>query len=231
MSPLFMKPWLYLDLNGDDSGSDSGNADEGKEEGKGDGKTGKDGKAGDGKAAKGADFEAWLADQPEDVQEMYEAQVSKLKGALTNERTSNKEAKRAAARLKELEDAETARKNADLTELEKAKQDLADAQATATKARTDLDTERKKNAVMQEATGKKFRHPHLAFKLVDLASFEVDDDGTVSGVADALDALVKEFPYLVEGKEDKKKESLGTPRGGEKRKGEDEKVASRPVHF
>lgn len=51
---------------------------------------------------------------------------------------------------------------------------------------------------VRAAAAGKLANPALALKLLDLASFEVDDDGNVDegSIADAIDDLLKENPYL-----------------------------------
>lgn len=59
----------------------------------------------------------------------------------------------------------------------------------------------------------KFKNPKTAFKLLDLDEVDVDDDGTFDGLEDAIAALAKSDPYLVDdGKDDKDKDDKGTGR-------------------
>lgn len=44
----------------------------------------------------------------------------------------------------------------------------------------------------------KWRNPKAALKLADLSKVEIDEDGTVTGLSDALKALAKSDPYLLE---------------------------------
>lgn len=49
----------------------------------------------------------------------------------------------------------------------------------------------------------KFKNPKSAFKLLDLDDVEVDEDGEIIGLEDAIKALAKSDPYLVDtGKDD-----------------------------
>jgi hypothetical protein len=63
----------------------------------------------------------------------------------------------------------------------------------------------------------KFKNPKTAFKLLDLNEVDVDDDGTFDGLEDAIAALAKSDPYLVEdGKDDGEKtpaRRVGQPTG------------------
>lgn len=96
-------------------------------------------------------------------------------------------------------------------ELEKQAQDAADAAAKeqgkfedlyktanerATAAETALKQERINNAVTVEAAKLGVVDPSAAIKLLDQSGISVSDDGTISGVADAVKALQQTSPYL-----------------------------------
>lgn len=49
----------------------------------------------------------------------------------------------------------------------------------------------------------KFKDPKIAFKLLDLDDVEVDEDGDVDGLEDAIKELAEEAPYLLAGNDDK----------------------------
>lgn len=76
-----------------------------------------------------------------------------------------------------------------------------------------------------------FKNPKAAFRLLDLDDVEIDDDGDIIGLDDAIKALAKSEPYLLVDKakdeddededddEDKpRRRRTGTPAGGSKRK-------------
>lgn len=56
------------------------------------------------------------------------------------------------------------------------------------------------NAIMAEAAKKGVTDLDAAKKLIDRTNIKVNEDGTIAGVTEAVDALVKEKTYLVGGK-------------------------------
>lgn len=85
----------------------------------------------------------------------------------------------------------------DLPEMQKMTRDLAEATETiktVTAANADL---RIANAFLTDST-QKWRNPGTALKLLDRSKITVDSDGTVTGMKDALSALAKSDPYLLE---------------------------------
>jgi hypothetical protein len=75
----------------------------------------------------------------------------------------------------------------------------------------------------------KFKNPKTAFRLLDLDDVEVDDDGSIEGLEDAIKALAKSDPYLLDtGKDDedddedevsaRRKRRSGQPTGGKSSK-------------
>lgn len=73
----------------------------------------------------------------------------------------------------------------------------------------------------------KFRNPKAAFRLLDLDDVEIDEDGEIDGLTDAIKALAKSDPYLLDtGKDDDDddddsdgKPPVGQPAGRKKGKG------------
>lgn len=76
-----------------------------------------------------------------------------------------------------------------------------------------------------------FKNPKAAFRLLDLDDVEIDDDGDIIGLDEAIKALAKSEPYLLVSKDDEKDDDeddddedkprrrrTGTPAGGSKRK-------------
>jgi hypothetical protein len=53
--------------------------------------------------------------------------------------------------------------------------------------------------------------PGRALALADLSKVEIDEDGTVHGLKDALKALAKSDPYLVKGEQEKKEKEENPP--------------------
>lgn len=126
--------------------------------------------------------------------EQLMAELASLRAAL---KAANAESMTRRKRLDELEAADEERKAAQLSEVEKAKKAQADAEAKARAADDRLRTAAIRNAVVLEASKVSFFDPEDAFRLADLGGVQVADDGTVTGVADALKALMKAKPHLV----------------------------------
>lgn len=76
-----------------------------------------------------------------------------------------------------------------------------------------------------------FKNPRAAFKLLDLDDVEIDEDGDIDGLEDAIKALAKDEPYLLADKASKDDEDddedddrprrrrTGQPTGGGRKKG------------
>ena len=56
------------------------------------------------------------------------------------------------------------------------------------------------NLIITESAKKGITDLDAAKKLIERATIKVNEDGTVTGVTEAVDALVKDKPYLVGGK-------------------------------
>lgn len=70
----------------------------------------------------------------------------------------------------------------------------------------------------------KFKNPKTAFRLLDLSEVEIDEDGDITGLDDAIKALAKSDPYLLDtGKddedEDERQPTAGQPTGRKKGRG------------
>ena len=180
-------------------------------------------KLADEKAAKKTKWEAWLATQPEDIQELYTEHTQGLTSALAKERDAAKKNSAAAKRLTELEAEEDKRKKESMTVTEKLQADLLAAQTAATKAAEELKTTRINSAIEVEISRLKFKKPQHARKLMDDSKIEIDENGKVTGVKEALAALVKEAPELLDDEEldpgspgsSKRKSSLKGDKGKE----------------
>ena len=126
--------------------------------------------------------------------EQLAAELASLRAAL---KAANAESMTRRKKLDELEAAEEERKAAQLSEVEKAKKAQADAEAKARATEERLRTAAIRNAVVLAASKANFYDPEDAFRLADLAEVQVADDGTVTGVDNALKALTKAKPHLV----------------------------------
>jgi len=142
-------------------------------------------------------FSEYLETLPEEQRLKIEEHTAGLKTALIKERKLNPESKKAVEELAKLKEAEEKRKQAEMTDLQKAQADKKAADERAVKLTQDLETERIKNAVLAEASKANFADPQDAYAMIDRTELEIDKDGKVSGVVEAIKALVKAKPYLV----------------------------------
>ena len=126
--------------------------------------------------------------------EQLATELASLRAAL---KAANAESMTRRKKLDELEAAEEERKAAQLSEVEKARKAQADAEAKALATEERLRTAAIRNAVVLAASKANFYDPEDAFRLADLAEVQVADDGTVTGVDNALKTLTKAKPHLV----------------------------------
>lgn len=85
----------------------------------------------------------------------------------------------------------------DKTDLQKAQEALAAEKAKTAQAEAKAKAALVRSAFTAEAVGANLVNVADAFKLADLTSVDVADDGTVAGVKEAVEQLVKDKPYLV----------------------------------
>ena len=198
-----------------------------------------DGGAG-GAAAGNADtkltsFDAWIEKQPEEVKTLYQVHTHGLTSALEKERQANKETKDSLKRLADLEAKEKEREAAALSETEKLTQRAATAEqerdaaiAEREQARTALQTERIKNAVIAEASLLGFADPNDAYTMITLSEIEMDETGKVKGAAEAIKKLAEAKPYLL-GQATRKGDGVGTPKPGPQKKAEPSNQKRAPI--
>ena len=194
--PLF--PLFAVAPTGGGDGGDGGDGDD----------DGDPGDTGDGDDDAGDDFD----------KDRAMATITKLRGL---EKTNKAELKAAQARLAELEKAEKKRKEAELSDKERLEgeiQELKDAQTKAEQTATDREAQVKQRLIRAEvrivATELGFTDPSDAYKVADLSSVEIDDEGQVTGVKKVLEKLAKDKPYLLQAGSAANR-GLGTPpRGG-----------------
>lgn len=110
----------------------------------------------------------------------------------------NSEDAKRRKRLTDLEKAESDRAAAALTETDRLKKDAADEKVKRQTAEAKYETERRHNAVLVAARKLKIRDPEDAWRLLDADALEAGEDGKLTGLDDALKALIKAKPYLVE---------------------------------
>jgi small-conductance mechanosensitive channel len=105
-----------------------------------------------------------------------------------------------AALVKAQQDAAQAEK----TDLEKANERVEALEAQNRSLADQLRRQKLEAAVRETARDMKFRNPQIALSMVNLDDLDVDEDGKVLGVREALEALAKSDEYLVESEADKK---------------------------
>lgn len=117
----------------------------------------------------------------------------------------NDRLKAAEKKAADLEAAETKRKESELSEVDRLKAENAREKATREAAEAKLVDERIKAAFVAEANKplfgegkKKFASADVAYKLADRSAVKVEGD-KVTGVTEALAAIAKESPFLLEG--------------------------------
>jgi len=107
-----------------------------------------------------------------------------------------KEAAEYRKKMRELEKALKAKEEAELSEQEKLQRRLAEYEAKL----ADLERDRQERTLKYEVKLKASKlgvvDPDAAWKLLDPAALEFDEDGNPTNIEDALKALIKEKPYL-----------------------------------
>lgn len=152
------------------------------------------------------DFDTWLEKQPEEVKKKFSEKYGKLSETLEKERKANKEYAKSLKRLTELEEAEEKRKAEALTQEQKL-QGLVEAERKQREAAEQtLKQERIRNAVYLEATKPQFGERKSRFIdpaeaelfMAQYGEVEIDEDGKVNGVVEALHKLAKAKAHLLE---------------------------------
>jgi hypothetical protein len=162
------------DTDADGDGGDDGDDDKGDDA---------DAKGDDGKGEKGKAGSPELAElKNENARRRQEAKAMKK----TNDEL--------AAKLKAIEDK-------DKSELDKATGGLTEAQAKAEKLAAQNQELVIQNAFLMD-NKHTWANPKAALKLADLSDVEIDEDGNVTGLAEALAALAKSDPYLLKAEKD-----------------------------
>ena len=143
-------------------------------------------------AAEGQDPEAEVqtgaeGQEPEAEQRMFDAAyVQKIR----------REAAEYRKRLRELEKALKEKEEAELSEQEKLRRRVAEYEARL----AELERERQERTLQYEvklrAAAMGIVDPDAAWRLLDLAAIEFDEDGTPTNIDEALQALVQAKPYL-----------------------------------
>ncbi len=162
-----------------------------------------DAESGQGPAAS---EEEHLSPQPSPEDDVAEPQVGDEdeaqedldpKKLLSELRRARKEAAKYRTRLRELERLEEERRRAEMTELERLKEDLERAQAETAALREELTVLRIRSAITSVAGKLGFADPNDAWRLIDMADIEFDEDGNPTNIMELLKTLAAQKPYLL----------------------------------
>lgn len=140
----------------------------------------------------------------------------KIAARIAREKAKYKDYDDIKTQLTEFEKAEEERKKAEMTEVERLQAEL-DAKIEAEEALANQ-LEETRNQVKQQVINSEFTklanenniaYIDAAFRLVDLSDVKVDDEGKVTGADEAVAALIKDNPFLVEAEKKKPKQIGG----------------------
>lgn len=95
-----------------------------------------------------------------------------------------------ARKLTDYEKAEAERQAAEMTESERLRAEIAAAKKEAEEARTQARDTLIRSAFVSEAAKAGAAHPEDVYRLADLSGVEIDEAGAVTGVTEAVKALV-----------------------------------------
>lgn len=115
------------------------------------------------------------------------AENARMRDALS---AANSEAAARRIKLSEYEKAEQERREAELTETERLNKRLADVEAAKTAAEQKANETLIRAAFVAAAAQADAAHPGDAYRLADLAGVTIDENGNVTGVAEAVKAIV-----------------------------------------
>lgn len=127
---------------------------------------------------------------------------SELEAQRERTRAADQNQAKLAAELKAL-------KEKDLPEAERVKAQIETLTREKAQLETDLRQSRIANAFLKDNTHE-WRDPSLALKTADLSKVDIDSDGNVTGLKDALKALATAYPFMLK----EKSEGTGGGPGG-----------------
>ena len=125
----------------------------------------------------------------------YKAELEKLRKALAE---TNRENAKRRKQLEAYEQAEAQRKQESMSELEKAQAALAELEKRAADAERGRKQALLEKAVIAKAGALRFNNAEDAIRFLDPEKLEIGDDGQVIGLEDALKAIAKDRPYLLQ---------------------------------
>lgn len=149
------------------------------------------------------------------------AELERTRAAL---RKANREAAANRKRLEELEQAEQDRQQAELSEAERWKKKAEETERQLAEVTSRQRQLAIRHAVEMAAQRMNFHDAADALSLADLSSVEVADDGSISGVDEALKALAKAKPHLIKSQAGSAPDINGNDRGRSRAPTNDELV-------
>lgn len=124
--------------------------------------------------------------------------VETLRTENASRRTREKELE---AELQKFKDQEAERAKAEMSDVERANTEKAEAEARAAAAEASLLTERKRNAIISEASKLRFRDPEDALAYIDLEAISMTESGQphATSIVAAVKKVADEKKYLIDG--------------------------------
>ena len=98
--------------------------------------------------------------------------------------------------LRSTEEQQQAKAKAEMTELERLQTELREAQDARTRAEQARLQTAVKAQVIAAAAKAGYNDPEDAYRMIDPSTLDVDDDGAVGGLDEAVKTLLKSKPYL-----------------------------------
>lgn len=126
--------------------------------------------------------------------EQLQAQLAEQAKAL---KAANRESADRRKRLDDLEAAEKVRVDASLSEIDKLKKQVADAEAESKRVRSQANERLMQAEVFTRAAALNFNDPADAYALIDRSKITIDDAGKVDGADELLAELAKAKPYML----------------------------------
>ena len=123
------------------------------------------------------------------------AELERTRKALAD---ANREAAKRRKQLEAYEQAEAQRKQESMSELEKAQAALAELEKRAADAERGRKQALLEKAVIAKAGALRFNNAEDAIRFLDPEKLEIGDDGQVIGLEEALKAIAKDRPYLLQ---------------------------------
>lgn len=145
--------------------------------------------------------------------------VAKNRELIEEKKKARKRAQDAEQRANDLEQRLNKLENKDKPETDLLKSENETLKSENTSLRETLQQSRLENAFLSDNSFE-WHNPSHAMRLTDLSDVDIDDDGSVTGLKEALEATAKEYPYLLKenGEPSKKKPPVKT---GDKPKSSD----------